>query len=189
MRCGLTRGAESTTADQATWAPPVGAATTAAPGWRRWIRFWWIPALAIALAVGFFTSARRGDDGSLASGGIVAVDELRPGDCFNSGEEMEVADVDGVPCSEPHEYEVFALATYEGNGSYPPDSALDPIFAEVCEPEFERYVGAPYATSEIYGSMISPSEESWGSGDRSFICLLLDPDDSTLTNSLAGAAR
>ena len=37
--------------------------------------------------------------------------------------------------------------------------------------------------------MISPSEESWGSGDRSFICLLYDPNDPELTESLAGAAR
>ncbi len=37
--------------------------------------------------------------------------------------------------------------------------------------------------------MISPSEESWGSSDRSFICILYDPDDDTLSESLAGAAR
>ena len=112
------------------------------------------------------------------------------GDCFNSSDDAEeISDVDGVPCTEAHEYEVFALATYEGDGTYPPDSELDAIFTEVCEPEFEPYVGAPYATSEIYGSMISPSEESWGSGDRSFICLLYDPSDPALTESLAGAAR
>jgi hypothetical protein len=37
--------------------------------------------------------------------------------------------------------------------------------------------------------MISPSEESWGAGDRSFTCLLFDLDDPELTESLAGAAR
>ena len=191
QRCGLIRGAEATPADQTTWATQgQAAAATAEPGWRRWIRFWWIPALIVALVIGYVTSARRGDDGSLASAGNVSVDELREGDCFNSADDAEeISDVDGVPCTEAHEYEVFALATYEGDGTYPPDSELEAIFTQVCEPEFEPYVGAPYATSEIYGSMISPSEESWGSGDRSFICLLYDPNDPSLTESLAGAAR
>lgn len=188
QKCGLGRGAESATTDAGTWAPPGGTAQTD-PGWRRWIRFWWIPALVIALGVGFFTNARRDNDGALASGGTVAVDDLRVGDCFNSEGEGEVADVQGVPCTEAHEYEVFALATYEGDGTFPPDEELDAIFMEVCEPAFESYVGAPYATSEIYGSMISPSEGSWATGDRSFTCLLFDIDDPALTESLAGAAR
>ena len=82
------RGAEATPADQTAWAAQGGAATpTANPGWRRWIRFWWIPALVIALVVGYLTTARRGDDGSLASAGNVSVDELREGDCFNTADE------------------------------------------------------------------------------------------------------
>lgn len=189
QRCGLIRGAESTSADQEAWAAQ-GAAVPATPGWRRLLRFWWIPALVIALGVGYLANARRGDDGSLTSAGNVAVNELRRGDCFNSGEgEDEISDVDGVPCTEAHEYEVFALTTYEGDGTYPPDAAFETIFARICEPQFEPYVGVPYATSEIYGSMITPSEESWGSGDRSFICVLYDPDNAELTESLAGAAR
>jgi hypothetical protein len=190
QRCGLIRGAEATPADQTAWAAQGAAATTTAdPGWRRWIRFWWIPALAIALVVGYVTTARRGDDGSLASAGNVSVDELREGDCFNTTEEGEISDVDGVPCNEPHEYEVFALSNYEGDGTYPPDSATEAIFTQICEPDFEPYVGAPYATSEIYGQMITPSEESWNAGDRGYICLLYDPDDAELTESLEGANR
>ena len=190
QRCGLTRGAEATPADQTAWAAQGSATTTTAdPGWRRWIRYWWIPALVIALVVGYLTAARRGDDGSLASAGNVSVDELREGDCFNAGDETEISDVDGVPCTEPHEFEVFALSHYEGDGTYPPDSALDAIFTQVCEPDFETYVGLPYANSEIWGSMISPSEDSWEDGDRSFICVLYDEDDPELTESLRGANR
>ncbi len=190
VRCGMTRGAEATPDDQAAWAASdetKGGSPNA--GWRRWIRFWWVPAIAIGLLIGYASSARRGDDGALTSQGSVGVAELRIGDCFNADDAEELADVEGVPCSMAHEYEVFALATYEGDGAYPPDSALEGIFYQVCEPKFEPYVGTPWQESEIYGSMISPSEESWGSGDRSFVCVLFDPDNTALTESLAGADR
>ncbi|MDQ3689620.1 MAG: septum formation family protein [Chloroflexota bacterium] len=192
QRCGLIRGSEPTPTDQATWAPEggtVNASDEEPAGWRRWIRFWWVPAIVVVLLVGYLTSARRDEAGSLESAGNVSVDELREGDCFNAAADDEISEVDGVPCTEAHQYEVFAIATREGDGSFPPDSELEAIFVEVCEPEFEPYVGAPYATSEIFGQMISPSEESWGSGDRSFICLLVDPEDDALTESLAGAGR
>ena len=187
-RCGLLRGAESSADDQATWQATVPKGASDAP-WRRWIRFWWVPAIAIALAVGWATSARRGDDGALASAGTLSIDELRAGDCFNAADADEISEVDAVPCTEPHAYEVFAVATYEGDGSYPPDSSLPNIFNRSCAPEFEVYVGTSFEASEIHGSMISPSEDSWGSGDRSFICLLFDPTGATLTESLAGSER
>lgn len=76
-----------------------------------------------------------------------------------------------------------------GGWNLPPDSQLDAIFFEVCQPSFASYVGEPYETSAIYGSMISPSEESWGAGDREFICVLYDPDNAQLTESLRGAGR
>jgi len=190
QRCGMIRGAESTPADQTTWAAQGrAAAATPDPGWRRWIRFWWIPAIAIGLGVGYLTTAQRGDDGSLSTAGNVSVDDLRVGDCFNTVADGEITDVDGVPCTQAHEYEVFSLASYEGDGTFPPDSALDGIFMQICEPGFEAYVGMPWDTSEIYGSMISPSEESWSSGDRAFTCVLYDPEDAQLTESLAGVSR
>lgn len=40
-----------------------------------------------------------------------------------------------------------------------------------------------------YASMISPSEDSWPDGDRTFTRVLYDPDDAELTSSLRGAAR
>jgi hypothetical protein len=190
QRCGLVRGAESTEADKTTWASQGGLTpATHPPAWQRWLRYWWIPVLAVALVGGYLFSARRGDDGSLTSAGNVGVDDLRAGDCFNSSDEDEISDVDGVPCTVAHEWEVYALASWEGDGTFPPDSRLEAIFFEICEPSFAAYVGEPWETSAIFGSMISPSEDSWGTGDREFICVLYDPDDTQLTESLRGANR
>lgn len=189
-RCGHARGADATIEEQRAWAAQTGATPIGEEpaAWRAWVRFWWIPALAIFLAVGYFTTARRGDDGALSSAGRVSVNDLRAGDCFNAGDETEISDVDGVPCGEPHEYEVFAVDTHEAP-ALPTDAELDTIFGSICLGEFASYVGAPYESSEIYASMISPSEGSWADGDRTFTCVLYDPENAELTDSLRGAAR
>src|SRR5688500_10032442 len=107
------RGAESTEADRASWTSQASATAGQPAGWQRFRRYWWIPVLVVALIGGYLFSARRGDDGALTSAGNVGVDDLRAGDCFDSADEAEISDVDGVPCTEPHEYEVFAVTTWE----------------------------------------------------------------------------
>jgi len=190
LRCGLARGSESTETDQATWASQAGQAqATERPSWQRWLRYWWVPVLLVSLVGGYLFSARRGDDGALSAAGNLGVDDLRVGDCFNTADAAEIRDVDGLPCTQAHEYEVFHLTTWEGDGTFPPDSQLEAIFLEICEPSFEAYVGEPWLSSTIYGSMISPSDESWSDGDREFTCVLYDPDNTQLTESLRGASR
>jgi len=190
VRCGLMRGAEATQVDQDTWAAQGRSTGGAQPGWQRWLRFAWIPVVAAVVIAGYITSARRGDDGALTTAGTVTVDELRPGDCFNTGDdETEIADVDGVPCTAAHAYEVFALASYEGDGTFPTEAEDDAIFQQICQPSFEAYVGEPYATSAIYGSMITPSADGWADGDREYICILYEPGNEQLTESLRGAQR
>jgi len=199
-RCGLTRGADASQADQAGWAAqpgaPVGApvAKQQGGGWTRFIRYWWIPAVVIVVAVGFFTQARRGDSGEINSGGTVSVDDLRAGDCFNSGDEDLISEVNGIPCSEVHDYEVFALVSYDAP-EFPSDAELDAVFTDRCAPPFSSYVGEPYDTSELWGTMITPSEDTWADGDRAFICVLYqgDPDNPDnvvpVTGSMQGATR
>ena len=189
VRCGLTRGAESTTADQATWAPPVGAATTAAPGWRRWIRFWWIPAIAIFLVVGYLTSVRRDGDGAIVAGGTVPVNEVRVGDCFNAAEEAEISEVQGIPCTEPHAYELFHIATWSGSSGFPTDEAMFGFVAAECLPVFEAFVGRSYEASILEFVHLSPSPDGWDAGDRDFPCMLVDPAEPEVTGSLRGADR
>jgi hypothetical protein len=185
IRCGLLRGAEAPAEDQSTWAART--APGEPPLWRRLVGYWWIPALGIALLVGYLTTAQRGADGSLTSTGRVSVDDLRPGDCFST-DATELTDVDGVPCTEEHAYEVFAVDTHQA-ASFPSDDEMESVFFSLCPDPFEDYVGRSYADSALWASMITPSEESWADGDRTFICYLYDPDDEALTASMRDAAR
>jgi hypothetical protein len=197
-KCGLTRGSESTEADQTTWAATPQAPATGDRGGGllpQLLRFWWIPAVVIALVIGYFTTAQRGDDGSLSAAGNVTVDDLRVGDCFNAvefsdGEEAEVSDVDGVPCNEPHSFEVFAVADYTGSDYPATEAQFQAAFSEVCIPPFEAYVGIPYADSVLWASAITPTEDGWNSGDREFICHLHEgPDATPVSESQRDAAR
>lgn len=190
------RGAESSEADRAAWAAQAGTPTAPAqPGWQKWVRFWWIPALAIALAVGYFTTARRGDDGSLTGGGQLSVLDLQAGDCFNAGDEEEISDVDGVPCNEAHAYEAYLVEDHSGSG-YPTEAEWESVFVSRCIATFEDYVGAPYETSTIYASMMTPTAEGWNQGDHEYVCYLFEPAPGSstavrddLAESFRGAAR
>jgi hypothetical protein len=190
-RCGLIRGAEATDADQAGWAAQPSAQPARAGGWHSWLRFWWIPAIVIALAVGYFTNARRGDDGGISEGGTLQVQDLRVGDCFVFEEtEEEFEAVEARPCTEAHRYEIFHIATWtDGGGAYPTDAAWDAFFAEACVPAFEDYVGRSYETSVLAILPFMPVEASWGAGGRAVQCALADPADSDLTESLRNADR
>lgn len=191
QRCGLIRGAEATDSDRATWVSEAGsvAATPPQPGWRRSIRYWWIPALAVVLVIGYLTNARRDEQGLISGQGTLSVEDLRVGDCFNVEDAQEISQVDARPCTQAHQYEMFHLVTWTGSEEFPSEDAILGFIFETCVPEFESYVGLSYEASRLDFMPITPTEEGWGAGDRVVQCALLDPAEPELTTSLRGANR
>ena len=198
-KCGLLRGAESTAADQSAWAATPTAAAGSGEGRGSGLlpmlaRFWWIPVAAIVVGVGYLTTAHRDDDGTVSTAGNLTVGDLQVGDCFNeasfdSSGDVEVNDVDAVPCTQPHAYEVYAVSDYNGSVYPGTDALFETAFLEVCVPPFEPYVGIAWEDSQLWASAITPSEEGWNAGDREFICHLHEGDNSPLSESQRGAAR
>ena len=111
------------------------------------------------------------------------------GDCLNDdGVEGEISSVPKVDCSEPHDSEAYASIEM-ADGEYPGEEA---VFAEAdrgCESRFEAFVGISYAESVFSFSYYYPTPQSWASGDREIICLIVDPAGKVTSGSLAGAAR
>ncbi len=76
-------------------------------------------AIGIAVAVGAFVfnsamQADRDDSGAIVAEGALDAFQMRVGDCFDDGtvfaeENNEVDSVPGVPCSKPHDNEVYAV--------------------------------------------------------------------------------
>jgi len=191
-RCGLIRGAESTDADQAGWAAAQPAAQPkAGGGWTSLIRFWWIPAIVIALAVGYFTNARRGDDGAISEAGTLQVQDLQVGDCFVFEETAdEVSEVDALPCTEPHRYEIFHITRWTGSeDTYPAEDAWFSFFIQACVPPFNSYVGRVYEDSVLDFVPFTPTEEGWDAGDRVVQCALIDPITPEISESLRNSDR
>lgn len=202
-KCGALRGidalasAEVTASDESPF-PPLDDALTTTPstsrspkaGWTRWLRFWWIPVAAVGIIISI-GQAERDNEGQITSAGSMAAIDLQVGDCFDhefdeTGEE-EVGTVRGLPCSEPHAYEVFAIHSF-GPGGYPTEEEMDGVFVDQCLTAFDSFVGVVYEESELWVEMLFPTLEGWNEGDRSFTCFLFEPDIA-LTGSMRGANR
>lgn len=95
--------------------------------------------------------------------------EVELGDCIGAFDpEEEVTDVSVAPCEEEHDQEVFAIAEVP-DGEFPgSDSFQDQVQSE-CVPEFEKFVGVPYADSELEIKWLEPTESSWSEGDRELV--------------------
>jgi hypothetical protein len=191
VRCGLLRGAEATEADRADWATAAGVPlpATAAPAWRRYLRFWWIPVLAVVVGVGYLTAAKRDGAGAISDSGTLQIEEVRVGDCFDIEDAEEISEVAAGPCTDPHGYEMFHLATWSGPDGYPTEDAMLDFIFQACVPVFEDYVGMSYETSVIDFVPFTPTEGGWNDGDRVVQCALYDPGNEQLTTSLRNANR
>jgi hypothetical protein len=129
----------------------------------------------------------RDESGALTEAQDVGALELQAGDCFNRGEGDQVSEVAGVPCDEPHVYEVYFLAQHP-DGEFPGKDGLAAKAEELCLPPFEDYVGVPYQESKYVVETIDPSEETWADGDRATLCVLTTEDKSEQTGSAKGSA-
>jgi hypothetical protein len=151
-------------------------------------------AAIVAIVVFVPEDAERDESGEIVGSGQVSVFDLSEGDCWNNvpdeGEETET--VDAVPCTEPHESEVFAVFNVDLGEEWP---GLDAVTAEAesqCVQRFEGFVGLTYDQSVLNLFYFNPIEESWNElNDREVVCVVLDPTapDGRTTGSLQGAAR
>jgi hypothetical protein len=155
----------------------------------------------------------RDDDGSITAGGTTDVFTLREGDCLDDADlaagqsssddapgaadahpasddasaEHPVGDVSTVPCSDPHDFEVYRDVTITGD-AFPGDDAVDTQADDLCGKAFVPFVDADYQDS-IYGyTYYQPTSGSWSTGDRVGNCLVGDPAGKTV-GSLAGIGR
>jgi len=142
------------------------------------------------IGVGYFTQVERDESGAIVDAGDVDAFEIRLGDCFNdagsSGAE-EISTIDGVPCSEPHDNEVYALVNLT-QSSFPGDEAIETLAFEACLDKFQSFVGKDYESSQLDIFPIYPTRQSWNDlDDREVVCALYDLDLKKLAGTMRGS--
>lgn len=110
---------------------------------------------------------------------------LQVGDCLDDAAAAgEVTTVPTVPCTEPHDSEIYA-AFELGQSTYPGEEAVRAKADVLCLPAFEEFVGEPYLDSRYDFAYYYPTEASWSSGDREVLCVIYDPT-GPVTGTLRG---
>ena len=143
--------------------------------------------LVVAAACGTDEPARDAS-GQVEEAGSVRADRVQVGDCFDAQEDAEVRSLPLVPCSEPHDNEIYEVFDLPGE-AWPGPGAVEQDAAEGCLGPFAGFVGVSLAESSLDAFPITPSEESWkDSDDRQVLCVVTDPD-GPVEGSLAGSER
>jgi len=147
--------------------------------------------IAIGVVAGtWFFSAHRNDGGNIEGAGDLSPFELQVGDCFNlidvNAEQTQT--VHGVPCAEPHVYEVFWVGDHP-DGDYPTPEQVIAFIDDRCVPAFESFVGIPYNQSVWSYHFGGPTQTTWNDGERRFACYLHNQAGSEVTGSARNSRR
>lgn len=147
------------------------------------------------VAYNIATDANRDESGAIVSEGNIDAFAIKLGDCFNdnsslaSDEASEVSSIPGVPCSEPHDYEVFAVYDVD-QSEYPGTEAMSNLAHEGCVARFDEFVGYDYESSALDVTTLYPTAQSWSiQGDREVICAIFDMSGERMTGTAEGSQR
>jgi hypothetical protein len=118
--------------------------------------------------------------------------ELAVGDCFDDGDMAlegveEVEEVPLVECSEPHDNEVYAVVTVDGE-VFPGEEAIQDQADQVCHDDFDPFVGLDYQSSVLDFGWLVPTADSWDMGDRVVACFVYRMDLEKVTGTLEGSS-
>lgn len=143
----------------------------------------------VVLATALAGCGMAGEVLSSDDDGEVEIGSLKIGDCLMVDDDLvgSVTSSPKVPCSEPHEDEVFKIVTAELE-EFPGEMEIFEHADQMCEPHFEDYIGIPYLESDLFIWAYTPSPESWEAGDREIVCIASTMDE-TVTESLEGSGR
>jgi Septum formation len=132
-----------------------------------------------AVAATAVITAASKDDQTLA--------DIELGVCFNGGPN----DVDPVECTEPHEYELFAVTgDADATAEYPGQEKATTDGGTACAEALTAYYGAPPETALANGlevAPIAPTEKQWNDGETQTYCLAVDAQGRPLESTIQGA--
>jgi hypothetical protein len=133
-----------------------------------------------------------------------SVFSVRPGQCFQTptSVQAELSSLKGIPCSDPHTREAYALVPYAASsggsgtasatgssGAYPGSDALSAFAQGACAQRFTSYVGVDYLDSSLFFTYLLPSARSWQSDDDRDVICFVTTTGGTLSGSVKGSKK
>lgn len=120
--------------------------------------------------------------------------DVVPGDCVLAPTAIttDVTTLNVVPCTDPHEQEVYALETYPEPGDataapYPGEAALKAFADGACLGAFQGYVGSDYRDSSLFFTYLLPSARGWEAGDDRTVTCFITTTGAQRTSSVKGS--
>ena len=117
----------------------------------------------------------------------VTIEDLKAGDCISEvttdsqDSQESISSTTVVDCSTPHQYEMIGTGTTTAATHAEANTSKE--MAKVCSPLLTKYVGS--SAADKYSVLAAtPVQEAWDQGDRSFVCVAQNADESPLNNSI-----
>jgi hypothetical protein len=133
----------------------------------------------------------RSDGGEVVESGLVDAFSLAVGDCIEwpgSEETYEFDEIGVLPCDQPHDAEVYAVASYPlgPDAGYPGDDVIGDWSVDTCHAAFAGYTGQSYEEAEdLEFTFFTPTEAGWNSqDDRVVQCLVFRVDEAKISGSV-----
>lgn len=145
----------------------------------------WTGLLIIGIVAAIVGQATRSPTtGQITHAGSLNVFSLSVGDCFNNPPgASSVTEVTAVPCTQPHNAQIFAKFDLTGSAfSYPGTAAVKNQAMVGCN----RRIGSvdrSKTTSAMTVRLLFPLQDSWIDGRRTVSCMIVNPR-ANITQSL-----
>jgi hypothetical protein len=153
----------------------------------------WGAVVGVGYLVNIALNADRDSTGAIVDAGDVSAFDIRIGDCFDDAGvfaegDSEVSKVPAIPCSEPHDNEVYAVFDVSLS-SFPVGDEMSNIAFDSCLERFQPFVGKDYESSSLDIATLYPSQESWDrQNDREVVCVVFDVNAKKLVGTVKGLA-
>jgi hypothetical protein len=143
-----------------------------------------IAIIAIVVVARANSATRSTSSGKITHTGQLGAFALVTGDCFdNPVGARNLSRVTAIPCTQPHNAQVFAKFKLSGSQfSYPGTTAGAKLAASGCNSRISD-IDKSKATNDMTIRFLIPLEASWIAGQRSVSCLIVNPT-TDLTSSL-----
>ncbi len=140
--------------------------------------------IAVAVTTGGGGTAMSASAGKVTQRGSVGVFSLAVGDCFNNpAGPQNVSSVTALPCTQPHDAQVYARFNLTGSSpGYPGAAAVTRLAGTGCNARVS-VVDKTKVTRGMRIHYLYPEADSWAGGNRTVDCLAVSPTDN-LTGSV-----